>query len=106
MTPIELQEQDLQELINQVVENPTDDNKQEYLKNLNLLEITILKEAEKYKPKTPEYFSIRQEAFATRGKYAKIVLSKWVAKYGNASGAPHKYEDTLSIPFRSIASPN
>ena len=106
MTPIELQEQHLQELINQVVENPTDDNKQEYLKELNLLEIAILKEAEKYKPKTQEYFSIRQEAFATRGKYAKMFLNQWVAKYGTTNGSPHSYENTLNIPFRSIASPN
>lgn len=106
MTPIETQEQNLQQLINQVVENPTDDNKQEYLKELNLLEISILKEAEKYKPKTQEYFSIRQEAFATRGKYAKMFLNQWVSKYGTTNGAPHSYENTLNIPFRSIASPN
>ena len=106
MTPIEIQEHKVSQLLNKTVETPTEENKKEYLKELNVLEIAILKEAEKYKPKTPEYFSIRQEAFATHGKYAKMFLNQWVSKYGTTNGAPHSYENTLNIPFRSIASPN
>lgn len=106
MTPIELQEHKVSQLISKTLETPTEDNKQEYLNQLNILEIMIIEEANKYKPKTPEHFKIRQEAFATRGKYAKMFLNQWVPKYGTTNGAPHKYEDTLNIPFRSIISSN
>ena len=105
MTSIETQENLVNELLHKVLNSPTDENKQNYLENLNILEYITLQEAHKYNPKTPEYFAIKKEAFAVRPKFAKSMLSLWVSKFGSSSGCPHKYEDTLNIPFKSIATP-
>lgn len=103
---IESQEQNLNSLLQLVVDSPTEENKLEYLATLNELEYMILEESEKYAPKTPEKFNIRREAFATRPKYAKLMLEKWVAKYQTTEGCPHAYQDTLNIPFQQIKQPH
>lgn len=103
---IESQEQNLNSLLQLVVDSPTEENKLEYLATLNELECMILEESEKYAPKTPEKFNIRREAFATRPKYAKLMLEKWVAKYQTTEGCPHAYQDTLNIPFQQIKPPH
>ena len=104
-TNLKQQENHLEEILEEVVNNPTEENKKDYLDNLNKFEYSILIEAEKYPPKSPEYFEFRKMAFACRGKYARMMLPKWVSKYGKTQGCPHKYEDTLNIPFRSISLP-
>lgn len=103
---IERQEKNLNSLLQLVVDSPTEENKLEYLATLNELEYMILEESEKYAPKTPEKFNIRREAFATRPKYAKLMLEKWVAKYQTTEGCPHAYQDTLNIPFQQIKQPH
>lgn len=105
MITIEEQEIQLNKLVEFVVESPTEENKEEYLYLLNRLEYSILEESQKYKEKTPEHFNIRKEAFATRPKYAKLMLNLWVGKYKTTSGCPHEYQDTLLIPFRQIKKP-
>lgn len=105
MISIEEQEIQLDKLIKFVVENPTEENKEEYLHLLNILEYSILEESQKYKENTPEHFNIRKEAFAIRPKYAKLMLNLWVSNYKTTSGCPHEYQDTLSIPFRQIKKP-
>lgn len=106
LTAIETQEKNLNSLLELVVESPTEENKLEYLTTLNELEYMILEESEKYSPKTPENLNIRREAFATRPKYAKLMLEKWVAKYKTTQGCPHAYQDTLNIPFQQIKQPH
>jgi hypothetical protein len=108
MKPVKLiedQEIELLSVLDSVVKTPTEEHIENYLSKLNILEYSILIEAEKYRPKTPEYISIRKEAFATRAKYAKIMLTQWVSKYSTTSGCPHSYQDTLNIPFKQIKSP-
>lgn len=105
MISIEEQEAQLDKLIKFVVESPTEENKEEYLHSLNLLEYSILEESQKYREKTQEHFNICKEAFATRPKYAKLMLNLWVSKYKTTTGCPHEYQDTLSIPFRQIKKP-
>lgn len=105
MKLIEEQEKNLIELIQKVIIEPTRENIEKYLNELNILEYSILVESNKYKLKTPEYFNIRKEAFSTRPKYAKMMLNQWVKKYQNTKNCPHTYQDTLSIPFRQITKP-
>ena len=45
---------------------------------------------------------MRTQAFSVRPECAKMLLGKWVAKFGSTDGCPLKYEDTLNIPFRQI----
>ena len=90
------------ELIDLVVENPTEENKQTLLASLSALEYSTLVAAEELPRKTPEYFQMRTQAFSVRPECAKMLLRKWVAKFGSTNGCPLKYEDTLNIPFRQI----
>ena len=106
LTTIETQEQKLYSLLELVIDSPTEENKLEYLTALNELEYSILEESQKYIPKSPENLNIRREAFATRPKYAKLMLEKWVAKYKTTKDCPHSYQDTLNIPFQQIKQPH
>jgi hypothetical protein len=90
------------EMIDHLVETPTEENKNEFLKSLYDLEYSILEKAESLPKKSQEYFNTRAEAFSIRSKYAKILLAKWVSKFSSTEGCPLKYEDTLNIPFRQI----
>lgn len=93
------------EMIDHLVENPTDENKTSFLYSLSQLEYSTLEEAESYPKKSREYFQTRTEAFAIRPECARMLLRKWVSKYGSTEGCPLKYEDTLNIPFRQIKKP-
>lgn len=95
----------IEKLIDDVVSNPTDDKKNEFLNCIQQLEYSLLVDAESLPFKSREYFDKRTEAFSVRGKYAKIILKKWIAKFNSTEGCPLKYEDTLNIPFRSIKKP-
>lgn len=95
----------IEQIIDQVIENPTEENKQIFLKELNLLEYSLLVEAETHPKKTTEYFRTRTKAFSVRPEYAKVILKKWTEKFKTTEGCPLKYEDTLNIPFRQIKLP-
>ena len=90
------------ELIDLVVENPTEENKNTFLASLNALEHSTLALAEDFPKKSQEYFQMRTQAFSIRPECAKMLLRKWVAKFGSTNECPLKYEDTLNIPFRQI----
>jgi len=92
-------------MIDLLVENPTEDNKTGFLFSLMQLEYSTLEEAETHPKKSKEYFQTKTKAFSIRSEYAKILLCKWVSKYGSTEGCPLKYEDTLNIPFRQIKKP-
>lgn len=92
-------------IIDIVVENPTEENKKDFMRSLNALEYSTLEEAESYQKKSKEYFETRTKAFSIRSECAKIILSKWISKFGSTEGCPLKYEDTLNIPFRQIQRP-
>lgn len=95
----------IENLIETVINDPTDQNKNTFLRKLNELEYSLLQQAETFPYKSSEYFNKRAEAFSVRGKYAKMLLAQWVNKFNSTEGCPLKYEDTLNIPFRSIKSP-
>lgn len=95
----------IEELIDLVVNSPTEENKKQFEIELNALEYSLLIEAENLPNKSQEYFDSRRKAFSVRPEYAKIMLNKWVSKYKSTDGCPVKYEMTLNIPFRQIKEP-
>lgn len=105
MMTIEEQEQKLKKSLFDVLEYSTEENKQNYLQQLNVLEFLIIQEANKYNHKTPEYFAIKKEAFSIRRKSAMELINLWIKKYGNLENCPMKYVDTLNIPFQAIKEP-
>lgn len=92
----------IETIIDLVVESPTEENKIKFEQAINLLECSLIQEAELMPYKSQEYFNKRKEAFSIRPEYAKMMLNKWVAKFGSTDGCPVKYESTLNIPFRQI----
>ncbi|MEN9301765.1 MAG: hypothetical protein RL264_194 [Bacteroidota bacterium] len=95
----------IEELIDLVVNDPTENNKNQFEVQLNSLEYSLLVEAENFPKKSQEYFDCRRKAFSVRPEYAKIMLNKWVSKYKSTNGCPVNYEMTLNIPFRQIKKP-
>ena len=95
----------IEELIQTLVEAPTEENKENYFKFVNDIEYSLLQDAETFPFKSQEYFDKRKQAFAYRRKYAMILLSKWVATYGSTENCPISYADTLNIPFQQIKVP-
>jgi hypothetical protein len=96
----------IEEIIKTLVENPTDENRERYLKYVNQTEYSLLLEAENFPFKSQEYFNKRSEAFSYRGKCAAKLLRSWVPAHGSTEGCPASYADTLNIPFRQISVPN
>ena len=92
----------LDEIINSLVENPTEENKNQYFTAVNQEEHRLLKEAHESPPKSTEFFSQRSKAFSLRRESAMKLISKWVAKYGSTENSPVSYADTLNIPFQTI----
>ena len=92
----------LEELIDDLVENPTEENKNRYFTAVNQEEHRLLKEAHEQLPKSREFFAQRSRAFAIRRESAMKLISKWVAKYGSTENSPVSYADTLNIPFQTI----
>lgn len=96
----------IQELIQTLVESPTEENKQNYLNFVNRMEYSLLQDAEAFPPKSWEYFDKRREAFAYRRNCAIMLLNCWVFVYGSTENCPVSYADTLIIPFQQIKAPN
>lgn len=92
-------------LIDDLIENPTEDNKKAYEKFVSEKEYELLIESEKFKFKSQDYFSSRTRAFSFRKDCAVKLVSKWVKKYNTTEGCPVSYADTLNIPFREIKKP-
>jgi hypothetical protein len=95
----------IEELIQTLVEAPTEENKENYFKFVNDMEYSLLQDAETFPFKSQEYFDKRKQAFAYRRECAMILLSKWVATYGSTKNCPVSYADTLNIPFQQIKAP-
>jgi hypothetical protein len=95
----------IKELIQTLVENPTEDNKQNYLQFVNKMEYSLLQDAETFPFKSQEYFDKRKKAFAYRRECAMMLLNSWVATYGTSKDCPMNYTDTLNIPFQQIKVP-
>lgn len=95
----------MNEIIENLIENPTEENKSLYLKEVNQSEYQLLEEAEKYSKKSQEYFSKRAEAFSFRRNSAMKLIQEWVKKYKTTEGCLVSYADTLNIPFQAIQVP-
>lgn len=95
----------IDELIETIVKDPTEKNKQNYLQFVNEIEYSLLKDAETLSFKSQEYFNKRRQAFAYRRECAKMLLNKWVSSYGSTNNCPVSYADTLIIPFQTIKAP-
>jgi hypothetical protein len=96
----------IETLIESLVENPTEENKINYLNFVNQQEYSLLESAEKYPLKSMEYFKTRTQAFSYRRESAKKLLTKWVAKYETTEDCIVSYADTLIIPFQQIKKPS
>lgn len=92
----------IEKLIQNVVEDPTDDSIQLYKSHVDEMEYDLLVQAESFPHKSQEYFSKRTEAFSYRRESAIKMISSWVKKYESTNNCPVSYADTLNIPFREI----
>jgi uncharacterized protein with von Willebrand factor type A (vWA) domain len=92
----------IEELIVSFVENPSEENKQNYMNYVLETEHKLLKESTTLPYKSREYFDKRTEAFSYRRECAKKMINKWVEKYKTSSGCCVSYADTLIIPFQQI----
>lgn len=92
----------IESLINQIVENPTEELKELYNKTISKTEYQLLEKSTQYPFKSQEYFNKRREAFSYRKECAIKMINSWVKKYGTSENCPVKYSDTLIIPFQKI----
>jgi hypothetical protein len=92
-------------MIEELIENPSEENKQKYLDFVNQKEYDLILEAHKFPPKSQEFFDKKREAFTFKRESAKILLNQWVAVYGTTENCPVSYADTLIIPFQKIQIP-
>lgn len=99
------QDKKMKKLIDDLVKNPSDSNKENYLRSVNQKEYSLLQEAEKFPFRSQEYFNKRTEAFSYRRECAKMLLSEWISVYGSTNGCVVSYADTLNIPFQQIKPP-
>jgi hypothetical protein len=95
----------IEDLIQTLVETPTEENKENYFKFVNKMEYSLLQDAEAFPFRSQEYFDKRKRAFAYRRECAIIVLQRWVSTYGSTEGCVVSYADTLNIPFQQIRAP-
>jgi hypothetical protein len=95
----------IENLIDNLIKNPTEENKENYLSFVNEVEYSFLQDAETLPFKSREYFEKRSEAFAYRRECAKMLLTKWVSVYRSTEGCVVSYADTLNIPFQQIKAP-
>jgi hypothetical protein len=95
----------IEELIETLVADPTEENKQNYLNFINQVEYSLLEDAETFLFKSQEYFDKRKQAFAYRRESAMLLLNSWISTYGSTDSCPVSYADTLIIPFQQIKKP-
>jgi len=95
----------IEELIESLVKNPTEELKETYLNFVNTTEYSLLEDAETLPFKSQEYFDKRKQAFAYRRKCAMMLLNSWVSAHGSTDNCPTSYADTLIIPFQQIKAP-
>jgi hypothetical protein len=95
----------IQELIQNLVNDPTEENKENYFQFVNHQEYSLLEDAHALPPKSWESFDKRKEAFAFRRNCAIMLLNCWVATHGSSENCPVSYADTLNIPFQQIKVP-
>lgn len=95
----------IENLIQTLIETPTEELKENYLKFVSEMEYSLLQDAETLPFKSQEYFNKRTEAFAYRRKCAIMLLNSWVATHGTTDNCPVSYADTLNIPFQQIKVP-
>jgi hypothetical protein len=91
-----------EEIILNLVETPSEENKQNYLNHILETENYLLKESTTLPYKSREYFDKRIEAFSYRKESAMKMISAWVKKYGSSENCVVSYADTLNIPFQTI----
>lgn len=96
----------LNNIIQNLVENPSEENKESYFNFVNKTEYSLLVESESLPKKSQEYFTKRSEAFSYRRNSAIAFMNMWVGKYGSTKNSPVTYADTLNIPFQSIKIPS
>lgn len=92
----------LEEIIDLVVENPTEENKNQYFIVLNQEEHRLLEEAHEQPPKSREFFELRSKAFTLRRDSAFKLINRWLKKHDSMENCPVSYRDTLNIPFQEI----
>jgi hypothetical protein len=95
----------IDQVIQNLVSNPTEENKQQYFQFVNQQEYSLLENAHTFPPKSWESFNKRKEAFAFRRNCASMLLNSWVATRGSIDLCPVSYTDTLIIPFQQIKVP-
>jgi hypothetical protein len=95
----------IESIISELVESPTDDNKQKYLEHIDKIEYDLLVESNELPFKSREYYEKRIEAFSYRRESAMKLISAWVSKYGTSENCVVSYADTLNIPFQQIKKP-
>lgn len=95
----------IEDLIKKVVEDPSEENKQEYLSFVNQTEYSLLQDAESFPVKSQEYFDKRKRAFAYRRECAIMFLKSWISTHKTTDNSPVTYADTLIIPFTQIKRP-
>jgi hypothetical protein len=95
----------IEELIKKVVEDPSEENKQEYFLFVNQTEYSLLLEAKTFPLRSQEYFDKRKQAFAYRRECAIMFLNSWIATHKTTENSPVTYADTLIIPFAQIKRP-
>lgn len=94
----------LEDIIQTLIDNPSEVNTVNYFKHILDRENDLIKESITLPYKSREYFDKRIEAFSYRRECAKKLLNAWVGKYGKTEKCPVKYVDTLNIPFQQIKS--
>jgi hypothetical protein len=95
----------IESIISELVESPTDDNKQKYLEHIDKIEYDLLVESNELPFKSREYYEKRIGAFSYRRESAMKLISAWVSKYGTSENCVVSYADTLNIPFQQIKKP-
>lgn len=95
----------IEDLISELVESPTEDNKQKYLDHINKIEYDLLVESDQLPFKSREYYEKRIEAFSYRRESAMKLINSWISKYGTSENCVVSYADTLNIPFQQIKKP-
>lgn len=92
----------IENIIETLVETPTEENKETYLNFVSTTEYSLLEDAETLPFKSQEYFDKRKEAFSYRRECAMMLIRQWVSKYGTSENCVVSYADTLNIPFQTI----